>query len=63
MTRWDPPTARLVEAALRVAIQPPLQPKEHTWAAKVPWTDMTRLREALQDAGLDWQEVKKRAQG
>lgn len=44
----------LIAAACSVAAAVPNKPGQYVFAAKVPWTRIDRLREALEDAGYPW---------
>ncbi len=44
----------LAAAAARVASSAPARPHPNTHAAKVAWSRIERLREALDGAGIEW---------
>lgn len=44
--------------AIEVAIAVPVQANEYAYAAKVPWSTIVALREALEANGIDWRAVK-----
>lgn len=45
-------------AALEVAINAPLKQTRHTPSARIRWALVHRLRDAFDDLGIDWREVK-----
>lgn len=49
---------RIIEEALYVAIAPAVQQKGDTFAARVPWNRIHRLRGAFRDADVDWMKAK-----
>lgn len=52
------PEYDLVITACEVAIRPPLERHPHTFAARVPWSLITELRERLDALGVDWRRAK-----
>jgi hypothetical protein len=48
-------------AAIDVAIHAPRRHNSATtWAAKIPWDDIHKLRTVLESLGIDWEEAKRR---
>lgn len=54
---------QLIAAAIEVAAGAPLRRGTYSCAALVPWPDITRLRETLDAAGIDWRAVKAARRG
>jgi hypothetical protein len=54
------PEYDLWSAAIDVALAPPLRNRhpDTVYSAQVPWTDIERLREALEAADIDWKAAK-----
>lgn len=50
---------RVIVAAIEVAIAAPDQQQRYAFAAKVSWTRIHELRDALEAAGIDWRDVKR----
>ncbi len=48
------PRHRILGIALQLAAYPPVRKHEHAYEARVPWRLLTKLREALADASVDW---------
>lgn len=44
----------IVAAACSAVASAPDRPGQYVFAAKVPWSRLTRLRLALEDAGCPW---------
>ncbi len=52
------PRHRILGIALQLATYPPARKHEHAYEARVPWRLITELRQALDDAGVDWREAR-----
>jgi hypothetical protein len=52
------PEYEVFVAAIEIAAYGPLKPGQHVFAAKVPWTRLMRLRDALTAAGIPWETVR-----
>jgi hypothetical protein len=52
------PRHRVLGIALQLAAYPPARKHEHAYEARVPWRLITELRQALDDAGVDWREAR-----
>lgn len=45
-------------AAIDVATSPPLKGGQAAYSAQVPWSEILRLRAALEAVGIDWRAAK-----
>lgn len=59
MSVTDKEMAALI-AALEVAVNAPTKQHKHSSEARVRWQLIHRLRDAFDDLGIDWREVKSR---
>lgn len=57
MSVTDKERAALI-AALEVAVNAPTKQHKHSSEARVRWQLIHRLRDAFDDLGIDWREVK-----
>lgn len=46
--------ARVLDATIAVARSAPDKPSHNAFAARISWSKITELREALDGAGLEW---------
>lgn len=46
--------ARVLDATIAVARAAPDKPSHNAFAARISWTKLTELRDALDAAGLEW---------
>lgn len=53
------PEYELWIAATEVAASAPLRAGTHSFSAQVPWYLIKQLRDALDQLGIDWREVKR----
>lgn len=58
----SPEMQNLLKAALAVAISAPPKPKPYQYLYHVPATFVTDLRDAFEAMGVDWRELKARAE-
>lgn len=50
---------RVFVAAIECAISAPTKQPKATFAAKVKWSAVNELRDALEACGIDWKKVKR----
>lgn len=46
--------ARVLDATIAVVRNAPEKPSHNAYAARISWTKITELRDALDAAGLEW---------
>jgi hypothetical protein len=51
-----PSAKRVLDAAISVATAAPEQKGASVFAAQIPWTRITELREALDALGIEWRD-------
>jgi hypothetical protein len=49
------PRHRILGLALQLAAYAPVRKNKYAYEVRVPWRLIIELREALSDAGVDWQ--------
>jgi hypothetical protein len=50
-------THRIVALALELAAHPPLRRAGRSYEARVPWRLIEELRDALDDAEIEWRDI------
>lgn len=53
------PEYDLWTTAITIAAYAPLHQNPHVFGARVPWSQIDKLRDTLDALGVDWRKVKK----
>lgn len=51
---------KLAAQAINVGCYPPVRQTRNRHTCQVPWSEIHIIREAMEGAGIDWREIKRK---